>query len=66
MGEAWKKRDVAEQLIRAAGDLIENWDDEDISVMCAREYIAGWLRRLPGHAWDDRLGLRPENRKAPQ
>lgn len=64
MGAAWKKREVAEHLIHAAADLVENWHVEDIDKIEVREYISGWLARLPGHAWDDRLGLRPEHRKA--
>jgi hypothetical protein len=63
MGTAWKKREVAERLIRAAAELVAGWDDGDIPQDEARDYIAGWLKNLPGRAWDSRLGPEPDSRK---
>lgn len=61
MNKHWQKREIAEHLIKAAGDLIENWDQGgDIEADYARECIARWLKSLPSAAWDDRLGPRPE------
>lgn len=59
MNKHWQKREVAECLIKAAGDLIEGWDVEDIERDYARDCIARWLKNLPSAAWDDRLGPRP-------
>jgi len=59
MSKPWQKREVAEHLVKAAGRLVEQWDDEDIEADYARECIARWLKDLPTKAWDDRLGPRP-------
>lgn len=61
MGSQWVKREIAERLIRAAGDLVDELaEDEDIGDANARECLARWLKDLPGRAWDDRLGPRPK------
>jgi hypothetical protein len=58
-GAAERKRLVAQILIQQAGDLLEHWDEvpytEDLDLVEAREWIAGWLKNLPGTAWDTRL-----------
>lgn len=59
MGPAERKRLVAQILLQQAGDLLEHWDEvpftEDLDIIEAREWIAGWLKNLPGTAWDTRL-----------
>jgi len=59
MGVQERKRLVAQILIQQAGDLLEHWDDipytEDLDIIEAREWIAGWLKNLPGTVWDVRL-----------
>lgn len=59
MNSQWQKREIAEHLIKAAGDLVESWDQsEDIDPELVRECLNTWLKRLPGRAWDPRLGTR--------
>lgn len=60
MGTQQKKREVALRLLQEAGTLIEFWTEKtggqtDITADEAREFIAGWLKYLPGEAWDTRL-----------
>jgi hypothetical protein len=59
---------IAEALITQAGTLAESWGEmsqtmtsnpdaaQDIDVEFVRECLATWLKRLPGTAWDVRLG----------
>lgn len=58
-GPRMRKQLVAQILIQHAGDLLEHWDEipntEDLDIVEAREWIAGWLKNLPGDAWDVRL-----------
>lgn len=56
---------VAAEVIRAAGTLIEFWDERfqgDVPCTAAEaaEQISRWLSRLPGDAWDTRLDIRPQ------
>lgn len=53
-----QKREVARQLLHAAGTMIEHWDEEEtgVPVQDARTCAARWLAKLPGNDWDDRLG----------
>lgn len=57
------KRDVALMLMQAAGNMLEFWSEldgtEDIDVTDAQKWLAGWLKDLPGTAWDTRLGPHP-------
>lgn len=59
VGPAERKRLVAQILLQQAGDLLENWDEvpytEDLDIVEARGWISGWLKNLPGAAWDTRL-----------
>jgi hypothetical protein len=64
-GTAARKRAVAAALLAAAGDLIENWNDNllgeqhtDVTADEARQYLSAWLNYLPGGVWDERLGER--------
>lgn len=65
------KRDVAAALIYAAGNLLENWEesytdfnsDPPCTVEEARKIMTPWLRKLPGNAWDTRLGDPDEGEK---
>jgi hypothetical protein len=61
-----QKRQLAAELIRAAGDLIERWRYEGLpadrhhelvvlTVDEAAEQFSRWLTKLPGHEWDARL-----------
>lgn len=58
-GKAKRKRMVAQVLLQQAGDLLEHWDEilstDDLDIAEAREWISGWLKDLPGTAWDTRL-----------
>ncbi|MEU6684425.1 hypothetical protein [Streptomyces sp. NPDC046832] len=55
-----QKREVARQLLNAAGTMIEYWDENEtgVPVQEARECVARWLARLPGTDWDVRLDQR--------
>lgn len=59
MGPRERKQLVAQILIQQAGDLLEHWGEipytEDLDITEAREWIASWLKTLPGTAWDTRL-----------
>lgn len=59
LGKREQKRAVALMLMQAAGDILEFWSDrddtEDIDIIDAREWLATWLRGLPGDQWDIRL-----------
>lgn len=60
MGIQQKKREVALYLLQEAGTLVEFWTEKtcgqtDITAEEAREFLAGWLKNLPGDAWDTRL-----------
>lgn len=63
MTEREKKQAVAWALLSQAGDLVEFWTEKtehqewagEITPEEAREWIASWLRRLPGTVWDIRL-----------
>lgn len=63
MSETQMRREVAAQLLNAAGTLVEFWtektqdtDAEGIPADFARKCLNRWLSRLPGEAWDTRLG----------
>jgi hypothetical protein len=63
---AQMRRQVAERLLQEAGTLLEFWtektegtDAEGIPHEFAQMVIAKWLARLPGDAWDTRLGEYP-------
>lgn len=60
MNKRDQKRAVAVMLMQAAGNVLEFWDEredtEGISAADAQEWIAGWLKTLPGDSWDTRLG----------
>lgn len=66
MNKNWQKREIAQHLIKAAAELVENWDEhvdpDDIEADFAQECIARWLKNLPTAHWDDRLGPRPTTR----
>jgi hypothetical protein len=50
-------------LMQAAGNILEFWDERDgtadIDSIDAQQWLAGWLKDLPGTAWDTRLGKHP-------
>jgi hypothetical protein len=60
-----QKRAVAVMLMQAAGNILEFWserdDVEDIDPDLAQQWLAGWLKDLPGTQWDTRLGTHPYN-----
>jgi len=63
---AQMRREVAWRLLSEAGTLLEFWtektkdtDAEGIPHEFAQLCIAKWLARLPGDAWDTRLGEYP-------
>lgn len=63
MTEAQMRREVAARLLIEAGTLVEFWtektehtDAEGIPTDFARDCLNTWLKRLPGDAWDTRLG----------
>lgn len=59
-----QKRAVAAKLIETAGDLVADWEERfesqgekpPCNAVEARELLAKWLQKLPGTAWDTRLG----------
>lgn len=61
-----QKRAVALMPMQAAGNILEFWgerdDTEDIDGDAAQQWLAGWLKDLPGTAWDTRLGTHPYDR----
>lgn len=63
LGKRQAKREVALMLMQAAGNILEFWgerdDTEDIDFFDAQEWLAGWLKDLPGSSWDIRLGPHP-------
>jgi len=63
MTKAEQKRAVAFLLMQQAGNLLESWgereDTEDIDYGDAQQWLAGWLKDLPGNDWDTRLGPHP-------
>lgn len=66
VGTAQMRREVATRLLIEAGTLLEFWtektegtDAEGIPHEFAQQCIAKWLSRLPGDAWDTRLGEYP-------
>lgn len=54
-----KKRIVAQAILKAAGDLVENWDQDGVTAQEAAELLAKWLQYTPGKDWDTRLGAAP-------
>lgn len=61
-----QKGQLADELIKAAGDLLERWGLEGLpadrhtelatlTVDDAATQLAIWLRKLPGNGWDSRL-----------
>lgn len=59
IGTNEKKRIVAQLVMRAVGDLLENWDemgDDRVDVEDARTYAAIWMNYTSGKGWDTRLG----------
>lgn len=63
LGKREAKQAVAVMLMQAAGSIVEFWserdDTEEIDVIEAQEWLAGWLKDLPGNDWDVRLGKHP-------
>lgn len=66
MSETQMRREVATRLLVEAGTLLEFWtektedtDAEGIPHEFAQKCIARWLMKLPGQAWDTRLGDYP-------
>lgn len=61
------KREVALMLMQAAGNVLEFWserdDTDDIDVRDAQQWMACWLKDLPGTQWDMRLGPHPYSTK---
>lgn len=63
MGKREAKQKVAEELLSAAGTMVEFWtqrfEDRGEVPPCdaseAAEMVANWLKGLPGEAWDNRL-----------
>lgn len=55
-----QKREVARQLLHAAGTMIEYWNEDEtgVPVQDARACVARWLDKLPGDDWDVRLDQR--------
>lgn len=58
-----QKRMLAMLLIERMGDMVETWGEywapEQLAGVAAteiRQQLAVWARRLPGIAWDTRLG----------
>jgi hypothetical protein len=56
-----QKRELASELIRAAGDLMEKLRDQSnpgLDRDAAAKQLALWLKDLPGQEWDERLAQR--------
>ena len=51
-----KKARVAQRLITAAADVIEQWNDPEVDREFARELTARLMNYAPGTFWDSRLG----------
>lgn len=61
-----QKADIAAALIREAGTLAEFWTEKGLSDIPCDEgvaYLASLMRKMPGDAWDKRLG-KPDAPKA--
>jgi hypothetical protein len=62
-----QKGELAAQVIRQVGNLVEFWNEHEddlpeghplknVALAEIRDQVATWMAKLPGDAWDVRLG----------